>query len=236
MRIRPLLIALTLALFVVSPARAQQGTVRYEVTIEREVQLTPDLAHLADQFPRLLTADRVLSFDATTALTRDAPRRETSAPGNAQMVVRRPESVTWVSGGDRLEQTELLGRSFLIRDEAPRLMWRLTGETAEFLGYPCQKALATRDSVTVEAWFTLQIPAPVGPEAYGGLPGLILVLTDGPRSFVAREVRLGPLPDAALEPPTRGRAVTRQEYARIVREKMEELGAESGGVRVIRMN
>ena len=219
------------------PALAQEGIVRYEVTTRREVQLPPDMAHLADQFASALTAERVLSFDGSTALTQNAPALELSEP-ESRHVVQRPETLTWVSGGERLEQTEFLGRTFLVRDASLRLEWRLTGEAAEFLGYPCQKAVATRDSVTVEAWFTPQIPVSVGPEAYGGLPGLILVLTDGQRSFVAQEVALGPLPDGALAPPERGRAVTREEYGRIVREKMDELDAESGagGVRIIRMN
>ena len=195
------------------------------------------MAHLADQFPDVTTAERVLTFDASTAHTTNGAAPAASEP-RAGLFAQRPETVTWVSGGARLQQTGFLGRDFLIRDEPTPLAWRLTGEEGEFLGYPCQKAVATRDSTAIEAWFTPQIAAPVGPETYGGLPGLILVLTDGPRSFVAQEVTLGPLPDGALEAPDRGRAVTREEYDRIVREKVDELGAQpgAGGVRVIRMN
>lgn len=224
-------------LFLPLGALAQQGTVRYEVTTQRKVELPPDMAHLASQLSGALTAERVLSFDGATALTRDAPVPEPADTGS-RIVMRSPGTVTWVSDGRRLEQTEFLGRTFLVRDSVPGLEWRLTGEAAEFLGYPCQRAVATRDTVTVEAWFTPQIPVSVGPEAYGGLPGLILVLTDGPRSFVAQEVTLGPPAEGALAPPDRGRPVTREEYARIVRERLEEMGAEpgAGGVRIIRMN
>ena len=218
-------------------ALAQEGTVRYEMTTQREVELPPEMAHLADQFPSVVTAERVLRFSGAIALTTSAPTTDDAEPQRG-VVVRRPETVTWVADGARLQQLEFLGRTFLIRDEAPRLAWRLTGEEGEFLGYPCQKAIATRDSAVVEAWFTPQIPASVGPEAYGGLPGLILILTDGTRTFAAQEVALGPLPAGALAAPDRGRAVTREEYARIVREKMDEMGAETGagGVRIIRMN
>ena len=231
------LIRTLVVLFFPLVALAQEGTVRYEVTTQREVELPPEMAHLADQFPSVVTTERVLRFRGSTALTTDAPTPASPEPQRG-VVVRRPETVTHVADGARLQQIEFLGRTFLVRDEAPRLAWRLTGEEGEFLGYPCQKAVATRDSATVEAWFTPQIPASVGPEAYGGLPGLILVVTDGARTFAAQEVTLGPLSEGALAAPDRGRAVTREEYARIVREKMDELGAETGagGVRVIRMN
>ena len=221
------------------PVLAQEGTVRYEVTTHREVELPPDMVHLADQFASVLTVERVLSFGGPAAVTRSVPATDRPERRSGPVFRRSAaETVTWVSDGERIEQTEFLGRTFLIRDASPQLEWRLTEETAEFLGYPCQKAVATRDSVTVEAWFTTQIPVSVGPEGYGGLPGLILVLRDGPRSFIAQEVALGTLPDDALAPPTRGRAVTREEYAQIVREKMDELGVEpgAGGVRIIRAN
>ena len=226
-------------LFLSVVASAQEGTVRYEVTTRAEVELPPEMAHLADQFPGVTTAEQILLFDGPTALAKPAPRHEADAPRSG-MVIRRSETVTYVDADVRLQQTEFLGRTFLIRDTAPRFAWRLTDEQSEFLGYPCQKAVAVRDSTTFEAWFTPQIPASVGPDGHGGLPGLILVLTqgDGRRTFVAQEVSLDPLPDGAIEPPDRGRAVTREAYDQIVEEKLEELGGESGSgsVRVIRVN
>ncbi len=135
--------------------------------------------------------------------------------------------------GTSVERRDFLGRTFLIEGEREPLPWRLTDEQAEFLGYPCMKATLQRDSSTVEAWFTPQIPVSAGPEQYGGLPGLILVLSenDGRRTFVATEVSLDGLGEDTIEAPTEGRRVTQEEFDRIVAEKMEEMGGERGGRR-----
>ena len=68
-----------------------------------------------------------------------------------------------------------------------QLVWHLTNETKEILGYQCQKAILSKDSARelgtdpqlgdIVAWFTPEIDAQLGPWKYGGLPGLILEIT-----------------------------------------------------------
>ncbi|MGY6560115.1 MAG: GLPGLI family protein [Nitritalea sp.] len=87
------------------------------------------------------------------------------------------------------------------------LPWQLTKETKEILGYSCQKAIlpnefgfTDQDSGDIIAWFTPEIEAPLGPNRYTGLPGLILeisyTLDSGYRTLVTeikqveREVRM----------------------------------------------
>jgi GLPGLI family protein len=140
-----------------------------------------------------------------------------------------------------IEKRDFMGRTFLITGTPAPLAWRLTDERSEFLGYLCQKAIATRDSTTIEAWFTPQIPVPAGPGTYSGLPGLILVVNenDGQRSIVAKELSLEPLGEDAIVAPEDGKQVTRAEFDAIVEEKMKEMGAErsgNGGARFIIRN
>lgn len=238
-------LALLLSAVFASSALAQEGTVLYEVTTTMDVQLPPEMEHLRAQFPSTTTATRRLVFDADGALETEAPPSDDApAPSESRvrLLMQRAGSVLYTDfdEGSRLELVEFLGRTFLVREELTRPAWRLTGEEGEFLGYPVQKAVLTRDSVTVEAWFTPQIPVSAGPGEYGQLPGLILTLTEdgGRRSYVAREVSLEPLAEGTIAPPTEGRRVTRQEYDRIVREKVAELGSERGpgGVTIIRAN
>jgi hypothetical protein len=127
--------------------------------------------------------------------------------------------------GTIVEAREFLGRTFLIEDEVPALQWRLTGEQAEFLDYVVQKAVAQQDSSTVEAWFTPQIPISGGPAMYGGLPGMILVVSvdDGEIQYNATAVSLTAVDEGVIVRPTEGEAVTRDEYEEIVAEKLEEL-------------
>ena len=224
-------------------AEPLQGTVAYEVTTQLQIELPPELQHMADQIPSSRSEDKLLHFREGASLTLTAPEAEEDdvdvASGGMRVMFRRAteDNALFVDrdAGTRVERRGFLGRTFLIDGEVEPLAWRLTGEQSEFLGYPCMKATATRDSVEVEAWFTPEIPISAGPEGYGGLPGLILVLTedDARRTMIAREVTLGPLAEGLLAPPTEGRRVTAERFREIVEERMEEMGR--GGVR-FRMN
>jgi hypothetical protein len=131
-----------------------------------------------------------------------------------------------------VEVREFLGRTFRIPEERPSFAWKLTGETASFLGYPVYQAIATQDSTSVEAWFTPDIPVSAGPAQYGGLPGLILTLAvDSNRVvYTATAVDLK-TPVAALKAPSDGSKVTRAEYDKVVAEKQEELARSRRGRR-----
>lgn len=240
------LCAFLLVLLIPTAALAQEGTVRYEQTVRIEIDLPPEMAHMRDQIPDSRTDAKLLVFNASASLMKDAPQEESdvdAASGSMRfrMMGRRADDATYTDfdAGSVIEKRDFMDRTFLITDEATALPWRLTGEQSEFLGYLCQKATTMRDSVAVEAWFTPQIPVPAGPASYNGLPGLILVLTedDGRRSFVAKEVTLEPLAADALVTPTEGRKVSRDEFDAVVEEKMKEMNAQrrgSGGF-IIRM-
>ncbi|OEK07005.1 GLPGLI family protein [Roseivirga misakiensis] len=165
-----------------------------------------------------------------------------------------------------LEETNLFGKPFLIQDEASRKEWVLTDETKEIGGYTAQKAVFERtversqmsftsfddgdgednsgetktytDTIRVEAWFTSEIPVAHGPDAYWGLPGLILELNDGSRTFLCTKVVLNPEEGVEIKKPKKGKKVTRDEYKEIVQEKMKEMSEKysgGGASRVIRI-
>ena len=122
------------------------------------------------------------------------------------------------------QQREFMGRTFLVSGDRKAPAWKLPGEERTLLGLHIVKATAVvDDSVDVEAWFAPEIPVPGGPALYGGLPGLIMVLSiDGGRKvFTAVELDLENLPE--FEKPTKGRKMTQAEYDQVVADKQEEL-------------
>lgn len=136
--------------------------------------------------------------------------------------------------GTVVETHEFLGRTFRIVEERPSYGWQLTTEQAMHLGYPVMKATTEHDSTTVEAWFTPAIPVSGGPASYGGLPGMILVLSlnDGHTQYQATEVALEELEEGTVRPPGKGQEVTREEFDRIVADKIEELTKMRGPRRI----
>lgn len=237
---------LFLALVTALPSVAQEGTVIYKETRKLEIELPPAMAHMADQFPSERTANYALSFNEFASLMQSAPEAEEEGEGPAMEIpsgdgtvqirfggAGQNEDATYIDFDEQqtIEKKDFLGRTFLIEGDAHTLPWRLTDERSEFLGYVAQKAVAMRDTVAVEAWFTPEIPVPAGPSMYGGLPGLILVLTidDGRTSYVAEEVTLAAL-EEPIEAPKKGRKVSSEEFKEIVEEKMKEMqGGGAGG-------
>ena len=124
-----------------------------------------------------------------------------------------------------VEARGFLGRTFRVTRERPSYAWRIGTEQAEHLGYTVMQATAEHDSTTVEAWFTPQIPIPGGPASYGGLPGMILVLSlnDGQTQYQATEVVLQELEAGLIAPPEDGDEVSYEEFEKLVKERIEEM-------------
>ena len=250
-------LALALLMLCITEAHAQEGTVTYEETVKLEFKLPPEMEHMRIDIPSARITQKLLFFNESASLMKDAPQDEEES-GNVVMhgqgghgdgglhfrtLEDPPENETYVNfdEGQIIQKEDFLGRTFLITGETSTLAWRLTDERSEFLGYMAQKATAMRDSTTIEAWFTPEIPVPAGPGRYGGLPGLILVLTlnDGQTTYVANELSLAPLDEALLVPPKKGKKVTREEFNTIVEEKRKEMEADGrgeGNVFIIRGN
>lgn len=79
------------------------------------------------------------------------------------------------------------------------------------------------EEIEVTAWFTPQIPVSNGPGEFAGLPGLILELNVYRTTLLCSKIVMNPKEAEKIEPPTKGKEVTRAEYVKIVKEKTEEL-------------
>ncbi len=79
-----------------------------------------------------------------------------------------------------LLSTEILAneKRCYVRDIIPVLQWILVPEKKQIGPYLCQKATTTFRCANYEAWFTTAIPLSIGPWKIGGLPGLIVELTN----------------------------------------------------------
>ncbi len=76
------------------------------------------------------------------------------------------------------DQVDLLGKTYIIQEELPRIKWKILNEIKEIAGFLCMKA-ETIDPVKgtkIHAWFSDEINVYGGPEGYYGLPGMILGL------------------------------------------------------------
>lgn len=168
------------------------------------------------------------------------------------------------------QATELGGKNFLIVDTIKKQPWKISAETKEILGVMCRKASTkttqpsfqgrtlnfsrnrpTGDTTTrqappapkeieIVAWFAQTIVAPVGPDSYGQLPGVILELDIDNGTTVYKALALKTTVEAKdLKEPKKGKKVTRQEYAQLQRELFQNqggggFGGPGGGQIIIR--
>ena len=89
--------------------------------------------------------------------------------------------------------------------------------------------------VIVTAWYTPMIPVKNGPGEYAGLPGLILELNFYRTTILCSKIVMNPKDVEEIKAPKKGKEVSRAEYNKIVKAKMEEMrenfrgGGRSGG-------
>lgn len=234
---------LAIALVVGAPlATAQAGDVTYTVT--RQARTSPPApGGLVASAPS--STQRRLTFDGSIGRTElVAPDLPDTIDGRRIIHMAEMKGpIHYVDGetGEWVRQLDLLGRPFRIEETQPAFAWRLTGEEGEYEGYEVQKAVATIDSSEVEAWFTTEIPVSLGPDQYGGLPGLILVLRTGSAMYEATSIVVanGEGSDHVRpERPSEGSVVTAEEYAATLRARMEALQNHrgAGGMIVVPVN
>ena len=119
---------------------------------------------------------------------------------------------TDLTAGNSVSQKLVFGESFLVKDDARKIKWKITDETREIAGYSCRRANGIMlDSVYVVAFYTIAIPVSGGPESFSGLPGMILgvALPHDNVSWFATKVNVKDVPP--LKIPAKGKVVNNKE-------------------------
>jgi GLPGLI family protein len=78
-------------------------------------------------------------------------------------------------------------------------------------------------TMIVTAWYSPQIPVSQGPGEYWGLPGLILEVNAGTTTVLCTEITMNPKEKVTIKKPRKGKKVTREEYTKIVKKKIDEM-------------
>jgi GLPGLI family protein len=90
------------------------------------------------------------------------------------------------------DYVESLGRVYHIEDSLRTPNWKIMNQIKDILGHVCMMAVA-EDTVRgqkITAWFADDLPVPVGPGAYFGLPGAILELSVNDGDVVATATKI----------------------------------------------
>ena len=194
-----------------------------------------------------------LTFDSTSSLYKELERLDTPRSKGfiVKAHIYRGDS-SGLLFKDLAKQTytrkrELFGKLFLIQDSLYKRNWQLGAESKKIGQYTCYKATYTRKvknrstswkrsdqnekstesvaprSVIVTAWYTMDIPVSSGPNLYGGLPGLILEISDDNTTILCTKVVLNPKDKIAIKAPQKGKKVSQNEFNTIRANKAKEM-------------
>lgn len=222
-------------------AQDTSGVIIYQEVINTAVDMAKaeeqGWAQWAELVPKSMTFKKELIFTPTFSMYSNIPEEED--PNETNMVKRmarryaNANNQTYINSetNDFVEQQDFMGKTFLIKGKPEAIKWKMTSEMKEILGYVCLKAVYTDTSNTIEAWFTSEITAPIGPEKYGGLPGVILELSNkkDKKVLTAINIVFREVKKEEVKEPTQGKEVTREEYNKIVQDKIKEMRENGGG-------
>lgn len=119
-------------------------------------------------------------------------------------------------------------KSYRIKDSLPVYQWKLLGEYRNIAGYNCRKAATIiMDSIYIIAFYTDEIPVSSGPEAFNGLPGMILgvVIPRLNLTYFATKVETQILPDNSFEvPPSKSKIKSFRDFNAEIARALEDWG------------
>lgn len=207
------------------------------------------MADLQKQLKKQMEREYVLTFSQT-----ESNWKQVESLGSGPATASSGGATIMISAGNQdkllyknvaeqnyIEEEDLMGRGFLVKDSLNIYDWELTGESKKIGDYTCQKAIYSRivdskvfsmgkdemevskDTVNVTAWFTMQIPVSHGPSDFWGLPGLILELQNNGMTYIAERIVLNPTDPVQIEIPKKGEAISREDYQALSEEKMNEM-------------
>ena len=246
-------LTLLLSLFITSLfAQEFRGIATYKT--DRKFNLKMDSTHMNDDIQKQLAAqlkkqfqrEYTLKFNTDESLYTEVEKLDAPAPamaGGVNIVVSGNSDILYrnVKDNKMVEETEIMGKPFLIKDVPEKREWKLEKESKSIGEYTCFKATFTdevtdrmfssdTDSITevkkmrtTTAWYTLDIPVQHGPGEFWGLPGLVLEVNDGQQSILCSKIVLNPEKELKIAAPKEGKVVTMEEYETIRDKKMKEM-------------
>lgn len=120
----------------------------------------------------------------------------------------------------KVTQTFYVNKLYVVKSRAAKLDWDIEDKTETILGKICYKATLKQDP-RITAWFTPEIPFACGPLGYYGLPGLVVRLTT--INYTLNLESMTEVDNIELKEPTKGTAITEEEYSEKVDHNYKKL-------------
>ncbi len=221
----------------------------FSIKMDSTKMAPEQMAQIQASLKKQMEQNYVLSFNQTESTWKKEESlgggpATASAGGAVFMVATSGEGSTLYkdAAGNYLQEQEMMGKEYLIKDKSEPFEWVLSEETKKIGNYTAQKASFTKivdsrrfstgmtemenvkDTLQVTVWFTPEIPVSHGPEYYFGLPGLILEVQNQGRTLICEKIELNPSADpVVIDRPSKGKEMTQAEFRVIEEEGMKQM-------------
>jgi len=226
-----------------------KSTSQFSIKMDSTKMAPEQIAQIQASLKKQMEQNYILSFNQTESTWKKEESlgggpATASAGGAVFMVATSGEGLTLYKNvsGNYLQEQEMMGKEYLIKDKAEPFEWVLSEETKKVGNYTAQKASFTKivdskrfstgmtemenvkDTLQVTVWFTPEIPVSHGPEYYYGLPGLILEVQNQGRTLICEKIELNPSADpVVIERPSKGKEITQAEFRTVQEEGMKQM-------------
>ncbi|MFD2822115.1 GLPGLI family protein [Lacinutrix iliipiscaria] len=198
---------------------------------------------IQEQIQKQMQREYTLTFTKNESIYRENEKLAAPAPssGGFKITLESSSDIMYknVKENRYVNEAEIFGKQFLIKDSLVNRAWKLVNETKNIGAYTCYKAtfseeVETRKMVdnnleTVKeerittAWYTPQIPVNNGPGDYYGLPGLILEINDGNLTLICSKIIMNPKEPVEIKAPNKGKVVSQKKFDEIMDKKTDEM-------------
>jgi GLPGLI family protein len=226
-----------------------KSTSQFSIKMDSTKMAPEQMAQIQASLKKQMEQNYTLSFTQTESIWKQdaslgSGPATASSGGAVFMVASSGEGSTLYKNvtGNYLQEQEMMGKEYLIKDKAEPFEWELSEETKKIGNYTAQKASFTKivdsrqfstgmtemenvkDTLQVTVWFTPEIPVSHGPEYYFGLPGLILEVQNQGRTLICEKIELNPSSDpVVIERPSKGKEMTQAEFRVVQEEGMKQM-------------
>jgi len=207
---------------IITNAQIKQGTIIYERKADVHRRMQDE--QMKAMVPQFQTTKSELIFSNNVSVYKALPEDNAPDPfdngGGNHVVIKiggpGENTVLYKNYANQklLEQTELADKDYIITDTIHVPAWKLSDETKTVLNHVCKKAtMTTEHGSIVVAWYTEDIPGPVGPDTFGGLPGAILSIDINNAEMVYTAIDFKNEVDTKdLNEPSKGKYITRADF------------------------
>lgn len=222
----------TLLIFNLTVVAQNKGILYYKLTTNDKRTHQPR----EEQYKLFFAEDRSIQFFTPQVIKEKSIQIDDNTSGKTIVFNTKKTDLPFLfkdfKNREILQTQNIQFKNYLVKDSLINFDWKITTERKQILKYTCIKATTMFRGRTYVAWFTEDVPTPIGPWKFNGLPGLIIAVNDTENiyTFELTAADFETKFDSNLMVPVnyqKESAITHSQFIELYNKKVKDLEAQS---------